>query len=462
MVGTKRGRGGARKTGKSRPTQEKPAPPEPSQGSATLHSDSADEDFLPSPTVLRSVRARTAAFRSSGAGENVASERPLNDLVYVASPGFSRYQTRYSRSNLGQSAKLSLPLKKPIRNVLRVTQDQEFNAQNGTHQQPHSGNEDNATPELQHCSSKQTHDDLVSQAPAGSPRQLTLDNIDNTEEDHSSPVRRANNTKVANSSNCKSTSGPFLDCPDPIICQPVKHIDIQVPLSQSHKGRPEKSTTNIQERQSEAHSFNLTEYARGLHDNMEEDPDEEVESSLEPGFQLVRGHKVRTETVPLLECIFTRHGDITSETHLESPISISNSLEQLCGVCGRLQQARFVDLTRIELESMLADVRDVERTGLRIVWLRERLEFISRAWMDYSKYFHLKELVAENDVSIGGLEKELDTCKQQQLEMQRRISALEDELAARRERTEVARNAIVSTRARVQSLVNRSLVDGLL
>ncbi|GER47536.1 arabidopsis phospholipase-like protein [Striga asiatica] len=370
MAGTKRGRAGARKTGKSCPAKVKPAPPEPSQGSATIHSDSADLDFLPSRTVLRNVRARSASlrypFRSSGTLHNAASE--------------------------------------------------------------------------------QTPKDLASQAPAGSPEQSILNNIHNTEEEHSSPLRRADNTKVANSSKGKS---PSLE---PIISQPVKYIDIQVPLIQCHN---EKSTT---------HSFNVTENARGLHVSMEEeDPDdEEVESSLEPGFELVHGHKVRTETAPLIRSIFEKHGDIMSGTHMESPVSISNSLEQLSGVCGRLQRARFVELTRAELDAMLADVRDMERAGLRIVWLRERLEFVSRTWTDYSHYFRMKELVAENELSIGGLEKELDECRQQHLEMGRKISGLEDEVAAKRERTERMRSAVVSTRSRVKGLVDQSLVEGLL
>ncbi|GER47535.1 arabidopsis phospholipase-like protein [Striga asiatica] len=380
------------------------------------------------------VLNKTHEKRLSGNEHNVAPKRPCEDQVFA----FSQRSIRSS-------------LRKPIRNVSRATRassilNPEVPILNETHQESPPRNEDNAMPEL-NCTSQPSHEDLDSHTPAGSPTQPSPVNY--------SPQHYLTDNTKTNIDNKSISAGASIDCKHSSI-----HVDKFILANEisieEKKGSPEKSTA------SNNRSFNVTEFARRLHDDAEDDPEEEVESPIEPGFELVHGHKVKTETVPLVERIFEKHGDITSGTHMESPISISNSLEQLCGVCGRLEKSRFVELTLAELDAMLADVRDMERAGLRIEWLRERLEFVSRAWTDYNQYFRLKELVKEYDVSIGGLEKELDAWREQHLEMGRKISGLEDELAAKRERSEVVRSAVVSTRSRVKSLVSKNLVDGLL
>ncbi|CAA0823519.1 Unknown protein [Striga hermonthica] len=469
-------------------------PAETSQAGSISLDDSADEDFSPFsrpsryPTrYSREARARSASLhtlvrnsvqnvtgktrqlsslepeldvlnkthekRPSANEHNVAPKRPREDQVFAFSPRSIRSSLRKPLRNVSRATRDSSILNPEVSVLNETTRDSsilnpEFSVLNETGQEPPPQNEENAMPEL-NCTSQPSHEDLDSHTPAGSSRQPSPVNY--------SPQHYLTDNTKTNTDH--SISAASIDCS---ALHNSKHSSIDVDkfilaneLSIKEKGSQEKSTASN-------HSFNVTEFARRLHEDAEDDPEEEVESCIEPGFELVRGHKVRTETVPLVKSIFERHGDITSGSHMESPISISNSLEQLCGVCARLQRARFVELRGIELESMLADVRDVERAGLRVVWLRERLEFISRACTDYNQYIRLKELVKEYDVSIGGLEKELNTCRQQHLEMGRKITCLEDELAAKRERSEMVRSAVVSTSSRVKSLVNQNLVDGLL
>ncbi|KAL0358029.1 UNVERIFIED_CONTAM: hypothetical protein Scaly_1488600 [Sesamum calycinum] len=74
--------------------------------------------------------------------------------------------------------------------------------------------------------------------------------------------------------------------------------------------RAEKSTTDHVPRKSQclsrSHSINLTEFARRLQDDLDDDP-EEVESALDPAFDCINGHRVKIEIAPLVRVIFEKY-----------------------------------------------------------------------------------------------------------------------------------------------------------
>ncbi|GFP87370.1 hypothetical protein PHJA_000880700 [Phtheirospermum japonicum] len=211
-------------------------------------------------------------------------------------------------------------------------------------------------------------------------------------------------------------------------------------------------------------SINVTEFAKGFHDDMDEDPDEEeeVESSLEPGFVYVNKHKVKSEMAPLLTRIFDKYGDITIGTDLESPNSVSYYLQQLCHVCEQLEKTNFLELKRLELETIIADVRDFERAKMNVGWLIEKLDFISRTWFNFRRYYDLKQEVGKIDVTIGSMEKQLDVHKSQLLDIQQKIGDGEKELEAKKAQAQRIRNVVVDTNAGVKTLATQNLVVGLI
>ncbi|KAL6558949.1 hypothetical protein OROMI_019299 [Orobanche minor] len=379
------------------------------------------------------------------------------DEDFVPSSKFSRYPTRSSRAiNLSQAATLRSPLRNPVRNVKRSS-CLSSSSLIVPIEESLSGNRDNSIPEFQHCTSKQPlllyEDNTISNGAAGSSRHLP--SPDNTK------------TKAD-----KSVTSESLNWSAPI-SQLVMDLDKFVLHKNNFKtaagggggGGGGNSQQQQQQCLSRTGSFNITEFAKRLHDDDvdDEDPDEEeVESAPEPGFDFVNGHKVKSEIAPLLKRVFGKYGDITTETDLESPNSLSNFLRQLCGVYEKLERTKFLQLTRPELDGMLADVRDCERVKLNVGWLREKLEFVSGTWTSYRQYSSLKEEVGRYDVSVESVERRMDVLRTELSELQQEISAGEAELAARRAKADRVRAVLVDTKARVENLVKQNLADGLL
>ncbi|GFQ04923.1 hypothetical protein PHJA_002636400 [Phtheirospermum japonicum] len=219
------------------------------------------------------------------------------------------------------------------------------------------------------------------------------------------------------------------------------------------------------------HSFNVTEFAKRLHDDINEDPDEvnEAESALGPGFTQVHGHRVKSEIAPLLEGIFVKHGDITAECTLESPELRSHFLGRLCSVYDKLQQAKFPEkITHVELDEMLLVVRDCEKVKINVGWLRARIEYVSDTLTGYYKYLRFKERGAEYEKYVESKEKELGVYEGELAELERkvclvrqRVCTAREEVVAKRAKAEEMKKMVEEIKTRVKTLRGQTVVHGL-
>ncbi|KAI3443788.1 hypothetical protein Pfo_000453 [Paulownia fortunei] len=121
------------------------------------------------------------------------------------------------------------------------------------------------------------------------------------------------------------------------------------------------------------------------------------------------------EMVPILKAIFTKYGDIAKESTF-SMESRSCLLEMVCRIYKRLEGSKFMQLTPLELQSMLGQIGDLELVKVEVGWLRERLNQISKA----------RQLCE----AVETYEKELETCMAAVEKLHQRLQQEKEELAA--------------------------------
>lgn len=336
---------------------------------------------------------------------------------------------------------------------------------NDTSDQPLPRDKDIELLEFQHCNSQPIGEDLV---------------CENTVKDVDTSV-----STRSPSWSLPVSMEPISQCQGPQDAQQVAPqaaslqdlLDSYPPSSEnyvvSHIGdKPEKSTTNYVHRNSRclstSQSLNITEFAKRLQDDLDDDP-EEVESAFGPAFDCVNGHKVKIEIASLLRAIFEKYGDITTGTDVKSSKILSLFLERVCDIYERLERTTFFDVTCIELNDMLDEVRYFEREKLNVRWLLERLEYISQTKISFQEYLSVKEEEAKYDASIGSLEMELEVYQRELSDLhqkislvQQKITAAKAELVVKRVKADQSKKVVLDIKARVNTLRRQTLVHGLL
>ncbi|KAL3527149.1 hypothetical protein ACH5RR_011805 [Cinchona calisaya] len=200
-------------------------------------------------------------------------------------------------------------------------------------------------------------------------------------------------------------------------------------------------------------SFSLTEMAQMSNDEFFDDV--EVESAIDPALVTVHEYRVKEEVAPLVRAILAKHGDIAKDCTLESPRARSLFLEMVCGICQKLEKTRFVDITTFELNVLLRDICDLERMKMDVKWLHQRIDEISYVKCLLRDYSQLKKENARNFELIERKEKELAV-------LQQKVLLAKDELAAMKTKANESNKKILTTKEKVQSLCQESLMHGLL
>ncbi|KAL7089813.1 hypothetical protein ACP275_12G001000 [Erythranthe tilingii] len=216
-------------------------------------------------------------------------------------------------------------------------------------------------------------------------------------------------------------------------------------------------------------SFCVTEFAQKALDELDEDP-EEVVSNVGPAYEFVKERFiVKKEVAPLLRAVFDKHGDITSECVLKSPKILSHHLEDLCDIYMKLEGTTIGDITRIELDNMIEQVDDFERVKMKVGWIRKRLELISRAKKGFLEYIQLKQEAKKDEESSARAEKKVElytreVCKVKQKlsEVKQKLSEAEEEVVANKAKADESKRVVLDIHDTILSIVNKSLVDGLL
>ncbi|KAL0385701.1 UNVERIFIED_CONTAM: hypothetical protein Sradi_2964400 [Sesamum radiatum] len=404
---------------------------------------------------------------------NPETSQDHQECVAAACPAPPRYPTRRSRAFFAECASLSL--RHPVRSVCIPSHESHSVTHatrilNETNDGPVSSNGDDSITSQQ----PPQHSVVSDSAAISSPDEGTLrypyeiGDLELIRKDNAAP--NVDNF-VTSGSTVRSApvSKHSLDLDNlttNLISQrqgPQDVLDVHQPVTESCRvsrgeERPEKSTTDYVPRKSQclsrSHSINLTEFARRLQDDLDDDP-EEVESAIDPAFDCINGHRVKREIAPLLRVIFEKYGDITCESDVGSDTILAFFLERLCAIFRRLEQTSFFDITNIELNDMLDQVCLFEREKLNVGWLREKLEYISQTKISFQEYLRFKEDEAKQDASIGSLETELVDYRRELSDLQqkislveKKISAAEEDLVAKRDKADQTRKVASDIKAR--------------
>ncbi|KAK4429948.1 hypothetical protein Salat_1295500 [Sesamum alatum] len=409
---------------------------------------------------------------------NPKSSQHQDCRVSTASP---RYPTRRSRAFLAQCATLSL--RHPVRSLLIPSQCNSVAPAPGILNETNDGSVSSNGDDSITSQQSPQHPVVSDLAAISSPDEGTLRN--RYEIDDLKLIRKDNSAPNVD----KSVSAGFTDHSVPVskhwldlgnlnsnlssqcqgpqdVLDAYRHVSENCRLSHDDE-RPEKSTTDYVPRKrqclSRSHSINLTEFARKLQEDLDDDP-EEVESAIDPAFECVNGHRVKIEIAPLIRVIFEKYGDITSESDVGSASILAFFLEHLCDIYKRLEQTTIFDITNIELNDMLDQVRLFEREKLNVGWLRERLEYISQTKISFQEYLRFKEDEAKHDASIGSLEKELVDYRRELSDLhqkislvEQKISAAEEDLVAKRAKADQTKKVASDIKARVKTLWKQTL-----
>ena len=136
---------------------------------------------------------------------------------------------------------------------------------------------------------------------------------------------------------------------------------------------------------------------------------EEVDSCYKHGFEYVDEHRVKSESAPLLRAIFKKYGDITSGNDVKSSDLLSIFLERICHVYQRLEQAECLDLSSVELQGMISELRHFKMHKLNVGWILERVEY---------------KLIESMETQVCSLQKEISSIKAELLVMKQEVAAI--------------------------------------
>ncbi|XP_060206602.1 uncharacterized protein LOC132634358 [Lycium barbarum] len=204
-----------------------------------------------------------------------------------------------------------------------------------------------------------------------------------------------------------------------------------VAVSNANAREPETRSGQSGARPTKSMSLNLTRIAALVNDYSSDD---EIESRPDDLSVMVNGYKVKTETAPVLEKIFHKYGDIARNSSVTSVKFSSSVLELVCDIYNKLEATNLQSISSTELQSMLAEARDLESVKVAVGWLRLRLNDISQAKQLLQDSSKLKEAKTRNLVvmemnkkGLEELEDQLATCTATCRALQERIRQKKDE-----------------------------------
>lgn len=211
---------------------------------------------------------------------------------------------------------------------------------------------------------------------------------------------------------------------------------------------------------SQTRSLNLTEYAKALQENSDED-EEEVNS--DPNHYYVHGHRVKKEIAGFVRSIFDKYGDPTKESDvMNSTHIISFFFERMHEVYQKLEQKKFFDVTSAEINGMINDLQFFQKNKLEVGWLLEKLEHIAETKRSILKYVEITGEVEKFIESNKKIDKELEQSQMHMALIQRKVAAAEAEKLANLAKVNELKEMKLHIRAKVHGMANQPLVHGLL
>ncbi|XP_030450369.2 uncharacterized protein LOC115672640 [Syzygium oleosum] len=111
--------------------------------------------------------------------------------------------------------------------------------------------------------------------------------------------------------------------------------------------------------------------------SFEDSDDEDVQSVMSETRVPVGKYHVKSSMSSILQAILEKYGDIAENCVLESISMRSYYLESVCFVVQELQSTSFMHLTKSKVKEMLAILKDLETSHIKVGWLRKILDEIS-------------------------------------------------------------------------------------
>ncbi|XP_015069489.1 uncharacterized protein LOC107014147 [Solanum pennellii] len=189
---------------------------------------------------------------------------------------------------------------------------------------------------------------------------------------------------------------------------------------------------------------------------------DKVESKPGNPSIMVDGYRVKEEAAPILQKIFLKYGDIATNSSFSSVTFSSSLLEFVCDIYKKLEATDFLSITSTELQSMIAEVKDLESVKVDVGWLHRRLNDISQAKQLVQDSCILNEAKTRYLVVMERNKKELEGLKEELATLQERIHKKEVELGIAHYENEKIMQRFANSKAKLNSYLKKSLVHDLL
>lgn len=173
-------------------------------------------------------------------------------------------------------------------------------------------------------------------------------------------------------------------------------------------------------------------------------------------FLNFEGYRVKNEVVPILDAIFRKHGDIARESSF-SMESRACLLELVCSIYKRLEASKFMQLTTLELESMLGQVGDLELVKVDVGWLQKRLHQVSKARQMFDGITTPEDVPARSLLVINERQKAVQTCEDELEASMAAVVKLKEKLQQEKDELAAAESAV----GVINIIYDGSLVHGL-
>ncbi|CAN8299214.1 unnamed protein product [Cochlearia groenlandica] len=152
-----------------------------------------------------------------------------------------------------------------------------------------------------------------------------------------------------------------------------------------------------------------------------------IKTSDSPDIVSVGEYKVKASLSSTLQSIFDKHGDITSNSRLQSLYTRTYHLETLAKIVIELKSTPLNQLSETRASEILAVVKDIETAKFRVGWLRSVLDEVVEA----TRFIERRDTVAMEKEACEG---DLLLVKQEREASLKKLVEKEEEINEFRER----------------------------
>ncbi|KAL5561218.1 hypothetical protein UlMin_030965 [Ulmus minor] len=214
-------------------------------------------------------------------------------------------------------------------------------------------------------------------------------------------------------------------------------------------------------------SMNFT--FQGIAQALEDSDEEDARSIMSDSSVSVGKYRVKGSVSSILQAIFDKYGDIGAGCQLESIAMRSYNIQCVCFVVQELQSTPILQLTKSKVKEMLAILKDVESAGIDIAWLRLALSESSETLELVSQHRAMEVAKTNCDRDLESTRKQLESQMEDLALKEKAVADVKKSVAETRAhfrelelKASVLSETVGSIKSKVESLNNKSLLDGVL